>query len=134
VSTDESSVTGFVQIIDSLLGHLQTNQDVNTSQGSSGGSRSSPVKMENSLRHPQRQSIQSQRKERSSRMLVHGCKKIRMIHSLMYVFNVISFIDTAHFSQNFFWKLKGHLLSRLLVEGTEPTDQDMLDLVIDNNN
>ena len=41
----------------------------------------------------------------------------------------------TYISQNFFWRLKEHLLSRLFEqERSEFTNQDMLDLTIENNN
>ena len=40
----------------------------------------------------------------------------------------------THLPQDFFWKLKEHLLSRLFEQETQLTDNDMLDLTIDNNN
>ena len=42
--------------------------------------------------------------------------------------------DDSPIPQDFFWKLKGHLLSRLFQQETKLTQQDMLDLTIEGGN
>lgn len=47
---------------------------------------------------------------------------------------ILSGLLRLTWSQDFFWQLKGHLLSRVLEQKTDFTEKDMLDLTIDNNN
>ena len=46
--------------------------------------------MGNSLKCPPQLSMLHQRKERNSRMPVHGCKRMKMTLSLMYIANIVS--------------------------------------------
>ena len=101
VSTDGLSVTGFVQTTALLLGPLQISQDVNALWTFSTRSRNSLMQMGNSLKFPPQLNISHQRKERSSRMLVHGCKRMTMILSLMFVSKIISLTDNSPNSRTF---------------------------------